>query len=65
MNMSNKFNIKIDLSRDALFDQLGLTRMKESYMMEGETSPQERFAYVSSAFASDEAHAQQIGRAHV
>jgi ribonucleoside-diphosphate reductase alpha chain len=34
--------------------------MKESYMMDGETSPQERFAYVSSAFASDEAHAQRL-----
>jgi ribonucleoside-diphosphate reductase alpha chain len=34
--------------------------MKESYMMDGETSPQERFAYVSSAFASDEDHAQRL-----
>jgi ribonucleoside-diphosphate reductase alpha chain len=56
----NKYNIKTDLSRDSLFDALGLTRMKESYMMDGETSPQERFAYVSSAFASDEAHAQRL-----
>ena len=58
--MNNKYNIKIDPSRDSLFDQLGLTRMKESYMMEGETSPQERFAYVSSAFASNESHAQRL-----
>ena len=56
----NKYNIKIDLSRDALFDQLGLTRMRESYMMESESSPQERFAYVSSAFASNEEHAQRL-----
>jgi ribonucleoside-diphosphate reductase alpha chain len=58
--MTNKYAIKIDLSRDALFDSLGMTRMKESYMMESETSPQERFAYVSSAFASNESHAQRL-----
>lgn len=56
----NKYNIKIDPSRDSLFDPLGLTRMRESYMMDSETSPQERFAYVSSAFASDEEHAQRL-----
>lgn len=52
--------IQIDLSRDSLFDPLGLTRMKESYMMEHETSPQERFAYVSKAFGSDPEHAQRL-----
>lgn len=58
--MTNKYNIKIDSSRDSLFDSLGMTRMKESYMMESETSPQERFAYVSSAFASNQEHAQRL-----
>jgi ribonucleoside-diphosphate reductase alpha chain len=53
-------NIKIDYSRDSLFDPLGLTRMKESYMMDGETSRQERFAYVSSSFGSNEEHAQRL-----
>ena len=33
--------------RDKLFDPLGPKRLRESYMMEEETSPQERFAYVS------------------
>ena len=58
--MPNKYNINIDLSRDSLFDELGLKRMRESYMLETENSPQERFAYVSSAFASNEAHAQRL-----
>ena len=58
--MSNKYNIKIDLSRDSLFDDLGLKRMRESYMMDSEQSPQERFAYVSSAFASNQDHAQRL-----
>ena len=52
--------IKIDLTRDALFDSLGLQRLKESYMKDAETSPQERFAFVSEAFASNPEHAQRL-----
>jgi len=52
--------IEIDLTRDSLFDSLGLTRMKESYMTETETSPQERFAYVSKTFGSNPEHAQRL-----
>ena len=52
--------IKIDLTRDALFDSLGLQRLKESYMKDDETSPQERFAFVSEAFASNPEHAQRL-----
>jgi ribonucleoside-diphosphate reductase alpha chain len=52
--------IKVDYSRDGLFDELGLLRLKESYMREEESSPQERFAYVSSKFGSDLDHAQRL-----
>ena len=52
--------IDIDLSRDALFDDLGLTRMRESYMREEEASPQHRFAFVSKSFASNPEHAQRL-----
>jgi len=52
--------IDIDLSRDVLFDELGLTRMRESYMREEETSPQHRFAFVSQTFASNPEHAQRL-----
>jgi len=52
--------IKVDYSRDSLFDTLGLTRLKESYMMDGEESPQQRFAYVSNMFGSDPEHAQRL-----
>ena len=38
--------IDIDLSRDALFTESGLSRLMEGYMIDGETSPQHRFAYV-------------------
>lgn len=52
--------IKVDYSRDALFDKNGLQRLKESYMMEDETSPQQRFAYVSKFFSTDASHAQRL-----
>ena len=52
--------IKVDYSRDNLFDELGVKRLQESYMMEGEASPQERFAYVSAAFGSNNEHAQRL-----
>lgn len=52
--------IKIDLERDKLFDELGIKRLKESYMREDETSPQHRFAFVSEAFGSNPAHRQRL-----
>jgi ribonucleoside-diphosphate reductase alpha chain len=59
--MTDNINgIKVDYSRDSLFDELGVKRLKESYMREEETSPQERFAYVSKAFGSNPEHAQRL-----
>jgi ribonucleoside-diphosphate reductase alpha chain len=55
-----KSEIKINPERDKLFDELGIKRLKESYMREEEVSPQERFAYVSSAFGSNPEHAQRL-----
>jgi ribonucleoside-diphosphate reductase alpha chain len=52
--------IVVDYTRDNLFDELGIKRLKESYMREQEHSPQERFAYVSKAFSSNDAHAQRL-----
>ena len=52
--------LKIDLDRDKLFDELGIKRLKESYMKDDETSPQQRFAFVSSAFGTDQAHSQRL-----
>lgn len=53
-------SIVIDYSRDNLFDELGLRRLRESYMREDEASPQNRFAYVSQAFGSNPEHAQRL-----
>jgi ribonucleoside-diphosphate reductase alpha chain len=52
--------IKIDLEKDKLFDELGIKRLQESYMRDDETSPQQRFAYVSSSFGSNPEHAQRL-----
>jgi ribonucleoside-diphosphate reductase alpha chain len=60
MTTETYLGINIDKRRDALFDELGLKRLKESYMKDDETSPQERFAFVSRAFATDDAHAQRL-----
>lgn len=58
--MPEYLGINIDYSRDELFDELGMKRLKESYMREDEKSPQERYAFVSSKFASNPEHAQRL-----
>ena len=60
MQTDTVHSIKVDYTRDSLFDELGLKRLRESYMREDETSPQERFAYVSQSFASNAEHAQRL-----
>ena len=58
--MSTVHGITVDYSRDDLFDKLGLLRLKESYMRDDETSPQERFAFVSKSFGTNIEHAQRL-----
>jgi ribonucleoside-diphosphate reductase alpha chain len=58
--MTEYLGIKIDLERDKLFDELGIKRLKESYMKEDEESPQHRFAFVSKSFSSNPEHAQRL-----
>jgi len=60
MAKENYLDIEIDLSRDSLFDKLGIQRLQESYMKEEETSPQHRFAFVSKTFGSNPEHAQRL-----
>lgn len=52
--------LTIDLARDQKFDQISLSRLKDSYFMEGETSPQHRYAYVSNKFGSNLEHSQRL-----
>ena len=58
--MTKFLDIEIDLSRDSLFDELGLKRLKESYMKDEESSPQERFAFVSKSFGTNLEHSQRL-----
>lgn len=58
--MTQYLGITLDLSRDGLFDEAGLSRLQEGYMTDGETSPQHRFAYVSKSFSSNPEHAQRL-----
>ena len=60
MSKKEYLGIQMDLSRDDLFDKLGIQRLKESYMREEEESPQERFAFVSKKFSSNPEHAQRL-----
>ena len=52
--------IKVDYTRDQLFDALGITRLRDSYMRPEEVSPQERFAFVAHTFGSNPEHAQRL-----
>ena len=58
--MEEYLGIKINPERDNLFDELGVKRLKESYMTETETSPQQRFAFVAKSFGSNLEHAQRL-----
>ena len=52
--------IRVDFTRDNLFDALGIKRLQESYMRDDEQSPRQRFAFVSSKFGSNPEHAQRL-----
>ena len=58
--MTKYLDIEIDYTRDSLFDELGLKRLRESYMKDNEASPQERFAFVSKSFGSNLEHSQRL-----
>jgi ribonucleoside-diphosphate reductase alpha chain len=58
--MINKNAVKVDYSRDSLFDEMGLRRLNDSYMRKGEKSPQDRFSYVARALGSNAEHAQRL-----
>ena len=60
MSQMTHLGITINPARDNLFDELGIARLKESYMLDNERSPQERFAYVSKTFSSNNEHAQRL-----
>lgn len=58
--MEEYLGIQIDLEKDKLFDELGIKRLQESYMHDGELSPQHRLAYISKFFGSNSDHSQRL-----
>lgn len=52
--------MNIDYSRDRNLSPFGIATMKDRYLIEGETSPQDAFARAAVAFADDDAHAQRL-----
>lgn len=52
--------VQIDLARDELLTEHGLSVLEDRYLVEGETSPQQAFTRAAIAFADDEAHAQRL-----
>jgi ribonucleoside-diphosphate reductase alpha chain len=58
--ISTYCGITIDYKRDALFDELGKIRLRESYMREDEKSPQERYASVVDVFGSNPEMKQRL-----
>lgn len=56
----NKNGIAIDLGRDHMFDDHGLKRLRESYMLDTEISPQQRFSYIAQQFGSNSLHAARL-----
>ena len=60
MTIDTYCGITVDYTRDNLLDVLGHKRLKDSYMKEDETSPQQRFAFVSKQFGSNLEHGQRL-----
>lgn len=52
--------INKDYSKNKLFDELGLLRLKDSYMMDGEQDPQDRFEFICNMFGSNPEHSQRL-----
>lgn len=53
-------SVRLNLTRDEVFDDFTIQTFRDRYLIPGETSPQEAFARASAAFADDEAHAQRL-----
>jgi len=52
--------VNIDLRRDRYLSEFSIKTLRDRYMVEGESSPQQAFARAAVAFADDEAHAQRL-----
>lgn len=58
--MISKSAIKLDYTKDNLFDELGMRRLRDAYLRPDEKSPQERFSFVARSLGSNKEHAQRL-----
>jgi ribonucleoside-diphosphate reductase alpha chain len=49
-----------DYGRDALLTDFGIATLKDRYLVDGETSPQDAFMRAAKAFADNDEHAQRL-----
>ena len=52
--------IKLDYSKDKLFDEFSMRTLEDRYMVADETSPQQAFARAAKVFSDDDDHAQRL-----
>jgi ribonucleoside-diphosphate reductase alpha chain len=52
--------LEIDFARDSKLTPFSIATLKDRYLLDGESSPQEAFARAAMAFADDEAHAARL-----
>lgn len=52
--------VTIDKTKNELFDEFGLIRLKDSYMMPNEECPQQRFAYIANLLGTNAEHSQRL-----
>lgn len=49
-----------DFNKDKLYDEVGILRMRDSYLKNGETSPQERLVKVCNYFGTRDSHSKRL-----
>lgn len=57
---ANGFTLQIVPERDALLTEFGIATLRDRYLTDEETSPQQAFARAACAYASDEDHARRL-----
>lgn len=57
---ASRYGITIDRTRNDLLAPHSIERLKEAYMSDLDTDPQDRFAFVSRKFSSSPEHAQRL-----
>lgn len=60
MNPNTYGMVDEDYSRDSLLPKFAIDTLKDRYLIDGETSPQEAFARAAKAFADDIPHARRL-----